>query len=64
MKKPAKVRDAADRPPAPTKGVVIARENRALCNNLTDEQRSALMARAEKEWRSGSFVSEAGLAEK
>lgn len=46
MKKPAKVRDEADRPPAPTKGVVIARENRAQCNNLTDEQRSGLMARA------------------
>ncbi len=46
MKKTAKVRDEADRPPVPTKGVVIARENRAQCNNLTDEQRSALMARA------------------
>lgn len=29
-----------------TKGVRIARENRAACNNLTNEQREALLARA------------------
>ena len=46
MKKPAKIRDEADRPPAPTKGVVIARENRAQCNALSVEQRAALVGRA------------------
>ena len=46
MKKPPKIRDEAERPPATTKGVVIARKNRAQCNYLTDEQRAALVARA------------------
>jgi hypothetical protein len=46
MKKAAKARDDADTPPAPTKGVLWARENRAKCDNLTDEQRADLMAQA------------------
>lgn len=46
MKKTAKTMDDADMPPAPTKGVLMARANRSKCNNLTDKQRAALMAQA------------------
>lgn len=46
MKKAVKAKDDADTPPAPTKGVLMARANRAKCNNLTDKQRTALMAQA------------------
>ena len=46
MMKSAKVRSEADRSPAATKGVVIARKNRAQCNSLTNEQRAALVRRA------------------
>ena len=46
MKKTAKTRDDADTPPAPSKWVKMCRENRSKCNNLTDEQRAALMAKA------------------
>jgi hypothetical protein len=33
-------------PPAPTKGVAIARANRSKCNTLSNEQRAALTSRA------------------
>lgn len=46
MKKAAKVMEDADTPPAPTKGVIWARENRSKCNYLTDKQRADLMAQA------------------
>lgn len=37
---------APSAPPAPTKGVAIARANRSECNTLTNEQRAALTSRA------------------
>ena len=46
MKKSAKPLDDDDTPPAPTQGVIWARENRSKCNNLTDNQRADLMAQA------------------
>ena len=45
MKKNAKPKDD-DAPPPPSKWVKICRENRSKCNNLTDAQREALMAKA------------------
>lgn len=35
-----------DKPPAPSKGVNVARANRSECNALGNENRAALMGRA------------------
>lgn len=35
-----------EQPPAPSKGVRIARANRAKCNDLGNEDRAALMGKA------------------
>lgn len=37
---------AASAPPAPTKGVRIARANRSQCNTLANDERAALTSRA------------------
>lgn len=46
MKDPRQPDLEAEKPPAPSKGVKVARTNRSECNTLGNEDRAALMGRA------------------